>query len=40
LAVGGGSEKVTVEALPELINTESQAISASVTSTEVLGATC
>src|SRR6185312_11225126 len=37
LAVGGGSEKVTVEALPELINTESQAISASVTSTEVLG---
>nr|AUN36764.1 Oar protein [uncultured bacterium] len=37
LSVGGSTEKVTVEALPELINTESQAISASVTSTEVLG---
>ena len=37
LAVGGGSEKVTVEARPELINTESQTISTSVTSTEVLG---
>ena len=37
LVVGGSTEKVTVEALPELINTESQAISASITSTEVLG---
>jgi hypothetical protein len=37
LVVGGGSENVTVEARPDLINTESQAISASVTSTEVLG---
>ena len=37
LVVGGASENVTVEARPDLINTESQAISASVTSTEVLG---
>ncbi len=37
LVVGGASEKVSVEALPELINTESQTISTSVTSTEVLG---
>ena len=37
LQVGTTAEKVTVEALPELINTETQTISASVTSTEVLG---
>jgi Carboxypeptidase regulatory-like domain/TonB-dependent Receptor Plug Domain len=37
LVVGATSEKVVVEALPELITTESQTISASVTSTEVLG---
>jgi hypothetical protein len=37
LVVGGASENVTVEARAELINTESQTISASVTSTEVLG---
>ena len=37
LIVGATTEKVTVEAVPELINTESQTISASVTSTEVLG---
>lgn len=37
LVVGATTENVTVEAHPELINTESQAISASVTSTEVLG---
>ena len=37
LVMGATEEKVTVEAHPELINTESQAISASVTSTEVLG---
>jgi hypothetical protein len=36
LVVGATTEKVTVEAVPELINTESQTISASVTSTEVL----
>jgi Carboxypeptidase regulatory-like domain/TonB-dependent Receptor Plug Domain len=36
LIVGATTEKVTVEAVPELINTESQTISASVTSTEVL----
>jgi hypothetical protein len=36
LVVGATSEKVVVEAVPELINTESQTISASVTSTEVL----
>src|SRR2546430_8197523 len=36
LVVGGTTENVTVEALPELINTESQTISTSVTSTEVL----
>src|SRR5439155_23344089 len=39
LVVGATTEKVTVEALPELINTESQAISTSVTSIEVLGLT-
>jgi hypothetical protein len=37
LVVGGATENVTVEAHADLINTESQAISASVTSTEVLG---
>jgi hypothetical protein len=37
LVVGGTTEKVTVEANAELINTESQTISTSVTSTEVLG---
>ena len=37
LVVGAATENVTVEANAELINTESQAISASVTSTEVLG---
>src|SRR5882724_1653711 len=37
LVMGATEEKVTVEAHAELINTESQAISASVTSTEVLG---
>jgi hypothetical protein len=37
LTVGGTTEKVTVEAQPELINTESQTISTSFTSTEVLG---
>ena len=36
LAVGGTSENVTVEARPDLINTESQAISASFSSVEVL----
>src|ERR1700674_459203 len=36
LAMGATAEQVTVEALPELINTESQAISASFGSTEVL----
>ncbi len=36
LVMGGTEEKVTVEAHAELINTESQAISASITSTEVL----
>jgi hypothetical protein len=37
LVVGGTAENVTVEAHPELVNTESEAISTSVTSTEVLG---
>ncbi len=37
LVVGATSENVTVEANAELINTESQTISTSVTSTEVLG---
>ena len=37
LAVGATTENVTVEALPELINTESQTISTSITTTEVLG---
>src|SRR5213079_3176585 len=37
LTVGSTTEKITVEANAELVNTESQAISASVTSTEVLG---
>lgn len=37
LSMGTATEKVTVEAHAELINTESQAISTSVTSTEVLG---
>ena len=37
LAMGTTAENVTVEAHAELINTESQAISTSVTSTEVLG---
>jgi hypothetical protein len=36
LTVGSTAEKVTVEAHAELINTESQAISSSLTSTEVL----
>src|SRR5258708_30846665 len=37
LAVGGASENVTVEANAELINSESETISTSITSTEVLG---
>jgi hypothetical protein len=37
LVVGTTTENVTVEANAELVNTESEAISASVTSTEVLG---
>jgi hypothetical protein len=37
LVVGATSENVTVEANAELVNTDSEAISASVTSTEVLG---
>jgi len=37
LTVGSAEQKVTVEANAELVNTETQAISASVTSTEVLG---
>ena len=37
LTVGSAAEKVTVEANAELVNTETQAISANVTSTEVLG---
>jgi Carboxypeptidase regulatory-like domain/TonB-dependent Receptor Plug Domain len=37
LTMGSAQEKVTVEAHAELINTESQVISTSVTSTEVLG---
>jgi len=37
LTMGSAAEKVTVEANAELINTETQVISASVTSTEVLG---
>jgi Carboxypeptidase regulatory-like domain len=37
LVVGTKAENVTVEANAELINTESQAISTSITSTEVLG---
>ena len=37
LVIGSNTENVTVEANAELINTESQTISASVTSTEVLG---
>jgi len=37
LTVGSTAEKVTVEANAELVNTETQAISTSVTSTEVLG---
>jgi Carboxypeptidase regulatory-like domain len=37
LVVGATSENVTVEANAELVNTESEAISTSVTSTEVLG---
>jgi len=36
LVMGATEEKVTVEALPDLINTESQAISASFSSVEVL----
>ena len=36
LVMGATEEKVTVEALPDLINTESQAISASISSMEVL----
>ncbi len=36
LTMGGTEEKITVEAHPELINTESQAISASFASVEVL----
>ena len=35
--MAAGQEKVTVEAKPELINTETQTISASIASTEVLG---
>src|SRR6266849_3140026 len=37
LTVGSAAEKVTVEANAELVNTETQVISANVTSTEVLG---
>ena len=37
LVVGATTENVTVEANAELVNTESEAISTSVTSTEVLG---
>jgi hypothetical protein len=37
LVVGATSENVTVEANAELLNTESEAISTSITSTEVLG---
>ena len=37
LVVGATSENITVEANPELVNTESEAISTSITSTEVLG---
>ena len=37
LVVGATTENITVEAHPEFVNTESEAISASVTSTEVLG---
>jgi hypothetical protein len=37
LTIGSTEEKVTVEANAELVNTESQVISANVTSTEVLG---
>jgi Carboxypeptidase regulatory-like domain len=37
LTVGSAAEKVTVEANAELVNTETQAISSNVTSTEVLG---
>jgi len=37
LTMGNAQEKVTVEANAELVNTETQVISASVTSTEVLG---
>src|SRR6266852_5069746 len=37
LTVGSAAEKVTVEANAELVNTESEVISANVTSTEVLG---
>src|SRR5229473_3891934 len=36
LTMGSMEEKITVEAVPELINTESQTISASIGSTEVL----
>jgi Carboxypeptidase regulatory-like domain len=36
LTMGATSEQVTVEALPELINTESQSVSSSFNSTEVL----
>jgi hypothetical protein len=37
LTMGSAQEKVTVEANAELVNTETQVVSASVTSTEVLG---
>src|SRR6266513_3128621 len=37
MTVGSEAEKITVEANAELVNTESQVISASVGSTEVLG---
>jgi hypothetical protein len=37
LVVGTKAENVTVEAHPELVNTESESISTSITSTEVLG---
>ena len=37
LTMGSADEKVTVEANAELVNTESQVVSASVSSTEVLG---
>jgi hypothetical protein len=37
LTMGNAQEKVTVEANAELVNTETQVISTSVTSTEVLG---